>query len=222
MGVATHLGIDIADYDARIRTFIPDYEAMLDAAAAAVPSNARTIVDLGTGTGALAARCLERAPDAQIVGIDADEEILEAARRRLGSRASFVHGSFLRAPLAPCDAVVASFALHHVRTRSAKAALYRRLRAALRPRGTFLSVDCHPATARVLGRQQRDAWIAHLRQTYTPPEADAIFAAWAKEDVYVPLDAEMELLQQSGFAVDVIWRKGSFAVLCGFSIGVRG
>jgi hypothetical protein len=26
MGVATHLGIKLGEYDARIRTFIPDYE----------------------------------------------------------------------------------------------------------------------------------------------------------------------------------------------------
>jgi len=215
MGVATHLGIDLADYDARIRTFIPDYETMLAAAAAVIPASARTIVDLGTGTGALAAQCLTRAPRARIVGIDADGEILQAARQRLGPSATFINQSFLRAPLPPCDAVVASFALHHVRTRPAKAALYRRIRKALRSRGTFVIVDCHPASARTLASQQRDAWLAHLRESYTPPEADALLAAWAKEDVYVPLEVEMALLRRSGFAGEVIWRHGSFAVICG-------
>jgi hypothetical protein len=28
MGVATHLGIDLCEYDARIRTFVPDYDQM--------------------------------------------------------------------------------------------------------------------------------------------------------------------------------------------------
>ena len=42
MGVATHLGIQLADYDETIRTFIPGYEEMLDAAAATVaPAAAR-------------------------------------------------------------------------------------------------------------------------------------------------------------------------------------
>src|SRR5882672_5463341 len=115
MSVATHLGIELADYDARIRTFIPDYETMLAAAAALVPHDARVIVDLGTGTGALAAQCLTRAPNARIVGIDEDGEVLHAATTRLGPGATFVNQSFLRAPLPACDAVVASFALHHVR-----------------------------------------------------------------------------------------------------------
>ena len=43
---------------ARIRPFIPHYEEMLDVAAAAMPPRARTIIDLGIGTGALSARCL--------------------------------------------------------------------------------------------------------------------------------------------------------------------
>jgi len=219
MSVATHLGIDLADYDARIRTFIPDYETMLAAAAAVVPANARTIVDLGTGTGALATQCLARAPEARIVGIDEDGEILEAARHRLqglggpGSKATFLNQSFLRAPLPRCDAVVSSIALHHVRTRAAKAALYRNVRKALGPRGLFVIVDCYPATSKTLARQQRDAWKAHLHQSYTPPEADALFAAWAKDDTYVPLDTEMGLLRRCGFAVEVIWRNGSFAVI---------
>src|SRR5262245_57159360 len=217
MGVATHLGIDLADYDARIRTFIPDYEAMLAAAATVIPERARTIVDLGTGTGALAAKCLERAPQARIVGIDADGEMLVAARERLGSSATFVNESFLRAPLPSCDAVVASFALHHVRTRPAKSALYRRVRKALRPRGVFVIVDCQPAAAPTLAARQMDAWREHLRGAYAPPEADALLAAWAKEDVYVPLDAEIALLRRAGFGVEIVWRNGSFAVLAAAS-----
>ena len=55
MSVAAHLGIRLSEYDRRIRTFIPRYEEILDAAAASVVPKARTIVDLGIGTGALAA-----------------------------------------------------------------------------------------------------------------------------------------------------------------------
>src|SRR5712672_61023 len=123
MGVASHLGIDLTEYDSRIRTFIPHYEEMLDVAAAAVPPRARSIVDLGVGTGALSSRCLATAGRATAIGIDLDPEMLALAKRRLGARAAFITGSFLRAPLPPCDALVASFALHHVRTRAAKASL---------------------------------------------------------------------------------------------------
>ena len=83
MGVASHLGITLTEYDSRIRTFIPHYEEMLDVAAAAIPPSARTIVDLGVGTGALSARCLAVARQARTVGIDLDPDILALAGRRL-------------------------------------------------------------------------------------------------------------------------------------------
>jgi tRNA (cmo5U34)-methyltransferase len=216
MGVAAHLGIDLREYDARIRTFIPDYEEMLDAAAALMPPDVQTIVDLGTGTGALAARCAARTRRARVVGIDADGEILTAARRRLGARASFITQSFLRSPLPRAQAVVASFALHHIRTRSAKSALYGRVRRALAPGGLFVGVDCYPAANRRLAREQHAAWNTHLRRSYSPARAAALLAAWAKEDVYVPLDVELAMLAQNGFAVEIAWRKGAFAVLAGY------
>ena len=65
MSVASHLGIAVREYDRRIRTFIPNYAEMLDEAANALDASARTIVDLGVGTGALAARCLRHAPAAR-------------------------------------------------------------------------------------------------------------------------------------------------------------
>jgi ubiquinone/menaquinone biosynthesis C-methylase UbiE len=213
MSVASHLGIRLSEYDARIRTFIPDYEEMLDVASAAIPSRARTIVDLGVGTGALSARCLQSAAAARIVGIDMDAEILRVAARRLGARATFTVGTFLRTPLPPCDAVVASFSLHHVRTRAAKSALYQRVRRALGTRGVLVTVDCQPAADRDVWNRQRNAWLAHLRRRYSAARAAAIFQTWAGEDVYVPLPAETALMDASGFRVEVLWRRGAFAVL---------
>ena len=213
MGVAAHLGITLTEYDLRIRTFIPHYEEMLDVAAAAIPSRASTIVELGIGTGALSARCLMTARRARTVGIDQDPEILALARRRLGDRATVTAGSFLRAPLPKCDALVASFALHHIRTRRAKAALYGRIRAALRPRGLFVSVDCHPAIDPAVRRAQLDEWLTHLRRTYSSAQARALFKSWSHEDVYVPLDAEVALMRAGGFRVELLWRLGAFAVI---------
>lgn len=213
MSVATHLGIDLAEYDARIRTFIPHYEEMLDVAAAAIDQRSLVIVELGIGTGALSARCLRTAPQARIVGIDADAEILRAAAQRLPVNAKFVCSSFLRAEIPRCDAVVASFALHHVRTRRSKAALYARIAEALKPDGRVVTVDCQPASDVTLARRQREAWKSHLMASYSEREADNYLEAWSHEDFYVPLDSEMELTTRAGFAVEVLWRKDAFAVL---------
>lgn len=214
-GVATHLGIDLAEYDARICTFIPHYEEMLDVAASMIDPRSRVIVDMGIGTGALSARCLKRAPQARILGIDADAEVLQAAKRRLPENATFAHSSFAKAKIPKCDAVVASFALHHIRTRSAKAKLYSRITSALRPGGQAVNVDCQPARDSLLERRQHEAWKLHLMRSYSEQQAEGYLEAWSHEDVYVPLEVELDLMRKAGFEVEVLWRKDAFAVIRG-------
>lgn len=226
MGVAAHLKIDLREYDRRIRTFIPRYEDMLDAAASTLGLLRRdrpTVVDLGIGTGALAVRCLAAAPRARLVGIDADDQILAVARRRLASRSGarhdLMHGSFTTAALPRCDGIVASFALHHIRSRRSKCRLYARCFAGLRPGGLFVNADCCPSSNARLAAAEFDAWRAHVRRTYSPRQTDAFFRAWAREDVYVPLEDELSMLRAARFRADVAWRAGCFAVIVGSKPG---
>ncbi len=218
MGVAAHLGIRLREYDAQIRTFIPHYEEMLDAAAATLRVLARpapVVVDLGVGSGALAARCLDAVPGARVVGIDTDEGMLALAQRRLGAHLMAVPGDFLTRPFPRCDAMVASFALHHVPTRRRKAALYARCFAALRPGGLLVNADCCLASSRRLDAVDRTAWRAHLQRRYTRARATQFLAAWAEDDVYFRLEDEIALLQAARFTVDVPWRRNCFAVVVG-------
>jgi SAM-dependent methyltransferase len=216
--VARHLGIDLREYDARIRTFIPGYDAMLDAAAGALRGDERLIVDLGIGTGALAERCLGRSRSARVIGIDVDEEMLGAAAARLGRDVDVRHGSFVRADVPRCDACVAALALHHVRTRPAKRRLYEKLRRALRPNGRLVIADCCPARDAATAAQQHDAWRAHLRRAYSARRTASYFAAWAHEDAYVPLADELTMLSGAGFRPEIIWREGAFAVILGLRL----
>jgi ubiquinone/menaquinone biosynthesis C-methylase UbiE len=214
---ASHLGIDLREYDARIRTFIPGYETMLDLAASAlaatVGARSPLIMDLGIGTGALAADCLAGKPSARILGVDEDEGMLAAAKQRLGRRFTPVAGSFERIALPACDAVTASLALHHIPTPARRLRLFRRIHRALRRGGALIIADCYLATDVRIQTDDRAAWLAYLQQTYTRREAKAYLRAWAKEDAYARLSDEVRLLERVGFAVDVVWRSGSFAVL---------
>jgi SAM-dependent methyltransferase len=218
MGAASHLGIRLRDYDARIRTFIPRYEEMLDAAAsalAAVAGRRPLILDLGTGSGALAGRCLARLPGARVIGVDSDDGMLGLASRRIGDRLTPIHGDFQSTPLPRCDAITASFALHHIRTRRRKAGLYARAFAALRRGGALVNADCCLASDAGMQKGGRAAWRTHLERRYGRSQAEAFLRAWAKEDVYFTLRDELQLLGEAGFRVDVPWRRDSFAVIIG-------
>jgi tRNA (cmo5U34)-methyltransferase len=215
--VATHLGIELSEYDERIRTFIPAYDEMLDALAAAVADTVTgrrpAIVDLGIGTGSVAARCLAVKPGARVIGIDEDDGMLAFARARLGVRPSFIVGSYEDVALPRCDAFVAALALHHVPTRARRLRLFRRCHRALRAGGVLISADCHPSSSPRLRAADRRNWLRHLEHTYTPRESRGYLAAWAKEDFYVPLDDEIDLAERAGFTVDVAARRHAFAVV---------
>ena len=214
MSVASHLGITVREYDQRIRTFIPNYEELLDQTAGAIGPDATTVVDLGVGTGALSAQCLKHAPKARVLGVDADDTMLPIAQERLGDRATFVKGDFLRVELPRADAVVATLALHHIRSRAVKVRLYERIRAVLRRGGALVSGDYNPSLNRERSLEERDMWLAHLRKTYTRRKAAQLLEDWSHEDTYVPLRAEVGLLETAGFrTVDVHWRRDGFAVI---------
>jgi len=63
----------------------PDSLAPLAAALDKLPENPRHVLDLGTGTGAAARLAAERYPDAEIVGVDLAERMVEEARRQTDS-----------------------------------------------------------------------------------------------------------------------------------------
>jgi SAM-dependent methyltransferase len=214
---ASHLGIDLREYDARIRTFIPGYEVILDCAASAlaatVGARSPLIVDLGIGTGALAAACLAAKPSARILGVDEDEGMLAAAKQRLGRRFTPLPGSFETTDVPACDAVTASLALHHIPTPARRLRLFRRIHRALRHGGAVIIADCYLATDLRIQAGDRAAWLAYLQQTYAARDAKAYLRTWAKEDAYARLSDEVRLLERVGFAVDIVWRRTSFAVL---------
>jgi SAM-dependent methyltransferase len=217
MAVSTHLNIDLGEYDARIRTFIPNYEEMLDAAVAALPAASRpirTLVDLGIGTGALAGRMAKAAPRARLIGIDEDQGMLAMAARRLPRRrTTLVCDSFLRATLPRADAVTASFALHHIEHHRDRKALYLRIAAALRRGGVLISADCHPPADAALAARGRLLWRDHLASAYGRREAERFLRAWSHEDFYVPLPVELATLHEAGLTPEVTWRRDAFAVI---------
>ncbi len=216
MGAAQHLGINLNEYDKVIRTLIPHYADLIEEAATAVSHVAPrrpAIVDLGTGSGALAARVLKARTGARMIGIDKDRGMLKMADRRLRGRIATIRHDFETATIPRCDVITASFALHHIGTGRRKAAMYHRCHEALRPRGALVVADCCLASTDRLRKAHKAIWLEHLQRNYSKKKAEAFLRAWAREDVYFTLDRETELLREAGFEVDVVWRRDSFAVI---------
>jgi tRNA (cmo5U34)-methyltransferase len=217
-GVSSHLQIPVHEYDARIRTFVPFYEEMLDVLellVASVADQHPMILDLGIGTGALAERCLNQRPQAELIGIDADPEMLRMARLRLQGWGGIdlLCGSYLDIAFPRSDLIVASISLHHVPDPDSKKQLYGRCRQALENSGIMLLADCYLPLREDRAAEGMIAWQRHLEQHYTPEEAVQYLQAWSEEDTYFPLAEEIKWLARAGFEPDVVWRKDLFAVL---------
>jgi tRNA (cmo5U34)-methyltransferase len=219
--VKRHLDVGANDYDLHIRRLIPYYDELIstgvDVLAALVPGEGH-VLDLGGGTGALSAAVLDRLPGVLVTVLDVDPDMLSEARRRLerfSDRVSFREGSFL-GPLPAADAVVASLALHHVHDLQTKIELYGAIRDTLPPGGALLNLDAAVTEDPRLNRLVFDRMATRMRDHgITGAEARRHFAAWAQEDRYFPLEAELTALRDAGFdEVECFWRRGLCAVTC--------
>lgn len=214
--VSQHLRIDVDQYDATIQRFIPRYADMVDRATDEVAARRpERVIDLGAGTGALAARLLAKT-DATVVELwDVDDTMLEVARGRLarfGDRARFVHGSF-DDPFPAADAFMASLALHHVRDMAVKAALYRRIATALRPGGILVNADATVTAEAPAQAAIWRGWADHMvANGIEERRAWEHFAEWAGEDRYFPLETELPALRAAGLEPVVAWQAGPLAV----------
>jgi tRNA (cmo5U34)-methyltransferase len=224
--VKRHLRVDADGYDVEIRRFIPHYDEMIttgvEVLAALAPSDAH-VLDLGGGTGALSWAVLEGLRGARVTVLDVDADMLAEARRRLagfGDRVSFRQASFLD-PLPAADAVVASLALHHVHDLETKTALYRAIYNALSPGGVLLNLDAAVSAGARLNGLVFDRMAERMGDHgISDAEARGHFAAWAEEDRYFPLDAELGALRAAGFdEAECFWRRGLSAVTCAVRAG---
>lgn len=148
------------------------YRAGLDwAADRARLRGVERVVDLGAGTGNLAARVGQAR---QLTCIDISARMLDRARARLGASASYVQADLLEfvagmEPGAAPDVVLSSYALHHL-TGGEKASLLSILAERMLPGGRLAFVDLMLASPsaidRVSARVGADALNALLEKEF--------------------------------------------------------
>ena len=174
---------------------VPDYGVLQDETAAATRGvDARTILELGTGTGETARRVLAKQPGARLLGIDSSPEMLEVARAAL---AAFDVELSLRAiedplPAGPFDLVVSALAVHHLDS-EAKQALFAHVADVLGPGGLFVLDD-------VINPAYPADTVTPIDDGYDLPDSVADQLSW---------------LERAGLHPRVHWARRDLAVLVG-------
>jgi tRNA threonylcarbamoyl adenosine modification protein (Sua5/YciO/YrdC/YwlC family) len=183
---------DASTYAQAIRADVPAYDAFQDEIAAAAASPARRILDLGTGTGETARRVLARHPQASLVGVDENEEMLAVARSRLPGERVELRVGRIEEPLppGPFDLVTSALCVHHL-DGAGKADLFGRVCAVLAPGGQFVMGDV------VVPVDPADA-TTPLTLGYDHPS---------------PLNDQLRWLAEAGLEPSVVWQQGDLAVV---------
>jgi len=175
-----------------IRADIPDYDRFQDELVEASGAGALRVLELGTGTGETASRLLRRHPQAELVGIDASDQMLGVARARLPVDRVALRVSRLEEalPEGPFDLVASALCVHHLRA-AEKRDLFVRIRDLLAPGGRFVLADV------VVPADQGDA-ITSLTPGFDHPSSLADQLAW---------------LRETGFEARVAWRHADLGVV---------
>jgi len=169
-----------------------------------IPPDAKRILDLGSGGGRLLALVKAARPHAQFVGLDFSPTMLDALRKLFaGDSGVTIVAHNLDDPLpllGQFDAVISSFAIHHV-THARKRALYAEIFAALAPRGVFCNLE-------------------HVASSTPHLHAEFLRAISCDEEgpsnKLLALETQLAWLREIGFAdVDCHWKWRELALLGG-------
>ena len=172
-----------------------------------LPSHVSRVLDLGSGDGRLLALVKLARPGVNAVAIDFSPPMLERLRERFIADASvevMVHDldEPLPSSLGTFDAVVSSFAIHHL-PHERKRALYEEIFRLLNPGGAFMNLEHVASPTRLLHEQ----FLAALN--LAPEDEDP-------SNKLLDLESQLDWLRATGFShVDCHWKWRELALLAG-------
>jgi trans-aconitate 2-methyltransferase len=155
-----------------------------------------TVLDLGVGTGRVAAQLLEHLPRGRVIGVDGSVAMLERARTQLDPRRTvLIHADLLTLELAePADAAVSSATFHWIADHDA---LFARVRAALVPGAPFV--------AQCGGRGNIASIVAVAREVGGRAPFHAHLDGWPGPWNFAGPEETARRLRRAGFAVERVW-----------------
>jgi len=173
-----------------------------------IPSNAKRVLDLGTGNGRLLSLIKMQYPSIEGVAMDFSDPMLEQAKKCFTADKKveiFKHDFSSPLPadkLGSFDAVISSLAIHHLFDRR-KRQLYREIFSILKPKGVFCNLE-HVSSPTLNVHLKFLSKIGQTLETEDP------------SNKLLDVETQLRWLNQIGFVdVDCYWKWFELALLVG-------
>lgn len=210
-----------ADYDRTRRTYIPCFDDFYGAALELLPPDREPpleVLDLGSGTGLLAALARPLLPRARFTLTDISESMLELARARFAGDASVrtLVADYVDGPIeGRYDVVMSALSLHHT-PHERLPAVFRKVHDALLPGGLFVNADQALGTTERNEEAYERHWLEGVLRSGCSEADLAVAQERKKADRTATMEQQLGWMRGAGLVdVDVFHKSFRFTVYAG-------
>ena len=224
MANSVQRAFDIAaeDYDRARRRLVPGFDDFYRAAIDLIRFPRESpikVLDLGAGTGLMAAFIAYSFPNARITMVDISNEMLERARARFelaGERFRFEVSDYgVDRIQEKYDAVVSALSIHHLSDEQ-KRSLFDRIHGALNDGGVFVNAEQFRCATPERHQFHHERWVTRVRELGVDDRDLSAALERMKFDRAATLEDQLEWMRAAGFRdIDCAYKNLIFAVYCG-------
>lgn len=207
-------------YDSQRRYLIPCFDDFYNSCLPIIDKipSAKTVLDIGAGTGLFSQFIYQRNNNLKFTLIDISSEMLAVAKDRFAGLPDFEFKEldFSVDPIpTKYDLIISALAIHHLEDEQ-KEKLYQNIFNALNTGGIFINADQVEGRSNWFDSFYKSNWKETVIRSGLDEQAIERAFERIKLDKFAKLETQLQMLENSGFNdVDCIYKQNNFVVIVG-------
>jgi ubiquinone/menaquinone biosynthesis C-methylase UbiE len=201
------------DYDRLIRLACPGYDHCLELIAKNIPAHAKTVLDLGSGTGNLILTILDKHPNLSITGMELQPNLIDIAYRKIRNTGRnnirIVQGDILNFNWPETQGITSSLTIHHFDYENKK----RIFEKIFKNSGFFLYFDRFKGRHEAEEEENLRYLFGFMRKNgFSEAMVEKARQDMAVNDKPLTLNEQNRLFDEVGFGYELLYLNHGFAV----------